>query len=153
MTEWGIPVTGMHPGLCTMSWDQCHWMKHIMDIFNCDCVVHPSNWAYRLCPQINVTGWCTYWTSPTNCQWTKCILHIFNLFFAVHHNYWDALSNIINHLLIWRAPHQCHWMKHMLHNRVCFIHPSKCGYQLCIEINVTGRSTLWTSLCLCSTSQ
>ena len=27
-----------------MSSDQCHWMMHILNITNCVCPVHPSNW-------------------------------------------------------------------------------------------------------------
>ena len=44
MTEWCIPVNGMHSGLWVMYRDQCHWMKHILNISNYVCPVHISNW-------------------------------------------------------------------------------------------------------------
>ena len=78
MTEWGIPVTGMHSGLWLMHWDQCHW-------------------------GLSITYWdqCMYWRQS---HWTKYVLHIFNLFCVVHPSCWDVLSDI-NYLLKFRVSH------------------------------------------------
>ena len=121
MTEWGIPVTGMHSGLWLMYWDKCNSMMHILNNPKCIWPVHPSNW--NALGAINIY-WdqCMYWGQSL---WTKYILHIFNLLCAVHPNYWDVLSDI-NHLLIWWASNQCHWMKHMSHvfNHDWMVNPS-----------------------------
>ena len=82
MTEWGIPVTGMHSGLHTTT-------KYILHIYNWLCVVHPSYWDV-----LSDINYFLIWWASHQCHWMKHMLHVFNHDWMVNPSNWDALGTI-----------------------------------------------------------
>ena len=87
MTEWGIPVTGMHSG-------QHITTKHILHIYNWLCVVHPSYWDV-----LSDINYFLIWWASHQCHWMKHMLHVFNHDWMVNPSNWDALGTM-NYVLM-----------------------------------------------------
>ena len=105
-------------GLWVMYWDKCHWLMHILNNSKCIWSVHPSNWDAL--GAINIY-WdqCMYWGQS---HWTKYTLHIFNLLCANVFGQYIPVTGM-------------HWVLSIY-----------IEINVCIEGKVTGQSTHCISL-------